>query len=340
VTGPQLPLPRRRRLARLWTVNPALVLTAIGLGAVLLTAGVGLVVDHRVISNAPGWLKPAKFAASFAIYAATLVWLLTFITGHRRLVRLLSWISALALLVEMALIAAAAALGTTSHFNVSTPLHGALWSTMATAISLIWLAGLVVAGLLLRQKLPDPTFAWSLRLGLLIALVGMAQAFLMTLPTTAQLTAAKSSGTFPVSGAHTVGIPDGGPGLPLLGWSTTAGDLRVGHFIGLHALQVLPLLGLALSHKESRWLSTRDRIALMVIIATTYLAVVALTTWQALRGQPLLKPDTLTWSALAALLLAALLAATTIVLRARTRASIPKVDQCGRGGRFDPAPEL
>ena len=43
---------------------------------------------------------------------------------------------------------------------------------------------------------------------------------------------------------HAVGAPlAGDTGLPLFGWLRTTGDLRVAHFLGIHAQQALPLFG-------------------------------------------------------------------------------------------------
>jgi hypothetical protein len=102
-----------------------------------------------------------------------------------------------------------------------------------------------------------------------------------------------------VIGSHAVGVADGGPGLPFVGWSTTGGDLRIGHFVGMHALQALPLLAAALAATGRFTEATRSRA--VTVAAVAYGAVVLLVTWQALRGQPLLAPDALTLGTLAAI---------------------------------------
>jgi hypothetical protein len=304
-------------LVRAWASNRPLAFVGATMLLVLVVSLAGLLLDPRVITGAPAWLKPMKFAISISIYCFMLLWMLTFVRGHRRLVGLISWVTAVALLVEMVLIAGAAALGTTSHFNVSTPLHAAVWYTMAASIALVWAVNLLAAVLLLIQRMPDPAFAWALRLGLLLSLVGMAVAFPMTQETPEQARAAEAAGIeAPIQGAHAVGVEDGGPGLPVTGWSTTGGDLRVPHFVGLHGLQALPLLGYLLSLFAPYWLRAGHRVVLVWTAGLSYLGLVGILTWQALRGQPLISPDALTLGALFALVLTAGVVASAVVLQA------------------------
>ena len=91
-----------------------------------------------------------------------------------------------------------------------------------------------------------------------------------------------------IAGAHTVGAPDGGPGLTGTGWSVEHGDLRVPHFLGLHAMQILPLLALALRRRRS---TESARVRLVMVAVASYAALFATLLWQALRGQSLVQPD-------------------------------------------------
>ncbi len=72
---------------------------------------------------------------------------------------------------------------------------------MGVSIVLVWVMNLLAMILLLRQRLVNPAFAWSLRLGLLASFVGMGVAFFMTAPTTEQLAAAEVGRGLPVVGA-------------------------------------------------------------------------------------------------------------------------------------------
>lgn len=288
----------RGLMRRAWALNPPLASVGAAMGVTVAVALVGLVADPRVITGAPAWLKPMKFAVSIAVYCFTVLWLLTFVRGRPRLVRAIGWVTAVGLAVEMALIVAQVVRGTTSHFNVGTAFDAAIWSAMGAIVVSVWVAGMLLAVLLVRQRLADPALAWSLRLGLVVAVVGMAVAFLMTSPTPEQLAAA---GGPRVAGGHSVGVADGGPGLPVTGWSTVAGDLRVAHFVGLHGLQVLPAVGYLLTVLPARRLGGRHRVALVWTVGLAYLGLVLLLAWQALRGQSVIAPDAITLAALAAL---------------------------------------
>jgi hypothetical protein len=207
-----------------------------------LIAGVLYATDPRELLGVSLWEKPLKFLLSSVIYALTLSWFYSFTARSRRFGWWLGVGIVAFLVIELIIIVGAAALGVTSHFNVSSPLAIALWSTMATAISLTWGATFLMGALLWKSSLIPRVLRDAIRWGLGIALGGMGIAFAMTPPQANQI--ADWQG---IAGAHAVGVADGGPGLPFLGWSTVAGDLRISHFFGLHALQILPVVALVVT---------------------------------------------------------------------------------------------
>ena len=287
---------------------------------------VGLLLDPRTIGGAPAWLKPTKFAVSITVYTFTLLWLLgrvrQDVRWRARLVRAAGWVVLVVFVVEWVAILAQVLRGTTSHFNFATPFDAALYSAMGVAINVLMGANVVVALLLLTQRFASPAFGWSLRSGMAITVLGMAQAILMTIPTAQQLAGWQAGGAVTLVGAHSVGARDGvgldgasgAARMPVVGWRADAGDLRVGHFVGLHALQVMPLVGALLQRRRLR---ERQRVGLVHVAAAGYLGLTLLVTWQALRAQPLLSPDVWTWAALGALVLACAVAAAVMVRRGR-----------------------
>jgi hypothetical protein len=149
----------------------------------------------------------------------------------------------------------------------------------------------------------------------------MAVAFLMVRPTPDQAAQLAATGSSSIVGAHAVGVADGGPGLPVVGWSTEGGDLRVAHFVGLHGLQILPLLSLALVRFTPPYLSLRDCSHLIGIAAAFWIGLTLLLTWQALRGQSVIAPDRLTAAAWGLLIAVSAAAAGALLARARRAGS-------------------
>lgn len=285
------------------TPGVSLPLTVIGWASLGLAviALAGLWLDPRLITGAPAWLKPLKFSISSAIYAFTLNWILGTLRGHRRLVQGIGWTVAAMFTLELVLITFQVVRGVRSHFNVASPFEAVIYSTMGTGIVVAWAATVIAAVLVMRQPFTDRALGWSLRLGLLVTLYGALVAFFMTSPTPEQAAGLAANAAPTLIGAHSVGVADGGPGLPLVGWSTTGGDLRVPHFFGLHAMQVVPAVALVLGVLFPAFSQTQ-RVRLTWIVGLGYLALTLLLTWQALRGQPIVAPDALTLGALGALL--------------------------------------
>jgi len=304
-------------LRRLWITNAPLTATGLLMLAGLAAALAGLWIDPRIITGAPAWLKPAKFAISTAIYTLTLAWMFTYLPDWVRTRRIVGWASAVILTFEVGAIYAQAWRGTTSHFNVGTPLDATLFAAMGLGIVMQLLASTAVAVALWRQQFGDAALGWALRLGMTISIIGASTGGLMTKPTAAQLAAARVTHRMAVAGAHTVGAPDGDPGLPGTGWSLSHGDLRVPHFLGLHAMQAIPIVALLLMRRRD---IPQRRLRLTLAAAGSYFTLFALLLAQALNGESIAAPSTAFIVAFALWAVATAIGA-TVAMRRQTNAS-------------------
>lgn len=192
-------------------------------------AGVMYFVDDTRIMGINAWIKPMKFALSIAIYSWTFGWLMGYVTDEATRRRIALGL-VITMTAEIVLIYFQAFRGTTSHFNISTPADGIIFGVMGVFILLNTLLNAYTLWIFLRGPVSvTGTLLLAWRAGLTLFVLG-----------------GISGGWMVQILSHTVGAPDGGPGLPFLNWSTVAGDIRSAHFVSLHGLQVLPLLACAI----------------------------------------------------------------------------------------------
>ncbi|MEV6523648.1 hypothetical protein AB0M43_16985 [Longispora sp. NPDC051575] len=277
-----------------------LLYVAVAMVVLALGAVVGLLVDDRRSVGVPLWLKPLKFMISIGLYTLTMSWLLSLQTRFRRTAWWMGTVVAVALAVEMMLIVTQIGIrGRQLHFNQTTPVDAMFTQVMAMTIYAMWAAALVITVLSMFQRLTDRSLTWAIRLGLVLMLIGLALGMLMIPPTAEQAALHAAGQHLDIVGGHSVGVPDGGPGIPGLTWSTRGGDLRIPHFVGMHALQLLPLLAFLLRRFPDRF-----RTRLVFVAAAGYAGLLALLTWQALNGEPLLRPGAWTLAGFAVLVVA------------------------------------
>jgi hypothetical protein len=257
------------------------LITIIGTAVVCI---VGLVVDDRRVLGDLVWLKPLKFSISIALYTATFRWIRNRLP-HNRVTDAAAVISTLALVVEEALVGLQAARAVRSHFNNETAFDGTIYNLMAGFVALVFISGIALTWSSFRRPPHDPIIRPIVRGGSLVILLGMVVGIVMT---SMPPTAATPPNTV---GAHSVGGLDGsGESLAIVGWSTSHGDLRPGHFIGLHALQALIIV--AAFGRRRGWTTLRLRRVIKAVTiafggATVFLAV------QALASTPIV--DRSTW---------------------------------------------
>jgi hypothetical protein len=180
--------------------------------------------SHVLVAGVNAWYKPLKFSLSIAIYCSTMAWYCHYLDGFDT--KLFSWVNVLLFGFEICYIAIQASRGQESHFNQSTPVYRLLFGMMAAAAIAITLYAGFVAVRFFQDEMPALPlhYVWAIRLGLIIFVIFSFEGLLMG--------AAQS---------HTVGGHAQNTLLPFVKWNMTQGDLRVAHFIGMHALQVLPI---------------------------------------------------------------------------------------------------
>ena len=225
--------------------------------------------DSRLVTGINPWIKPMKFAISIAIFLATIAWFMLELGPRPRARRWIGLTMVASMVIEIVAIAGQAARGTTSHFNESSPFNAIVFGIMGAAITINTLAAAVMLALLRRDAPGDRVgYLWGMRLGMALFVVGSLLGWIIV-----------------TNRGHSVPGPDGGPGLPFLNWAVDQGDLRVAHFVGLHALQALPLLGFLLDRRHT---APAMRTRTLSAVAVAWFAAMAVTLVLALRGRALM----------------------------------------------------
>ncbi|WP_210416372.1 hypothetical protein [Leptospira idonii] len=245
-----------------------------------------LFLDPRMLQSAPIWIKPIKFSVSIAVYSFTLVWILQFLSLQEKTIQKLSWVLTITTFIEIVCIVLQAGRGISSHFNITTPFNGFIFSLMGTSITVFWVAHLLVTIRILRKTDVNKFIKECLMWGLFIASYGMILGFFMTTPRPEQLEEMKQ-GILNANGGHTFGAPDGGPGILFFGWSTVAGDMRVPHFFGMHAMQFFSVVAWflgTLSRKDNN-ISLDSKIPYLRISGLSIFSIIVIMNVQALSGE-------------------------------------------------------
>jgi hypothetical protein len=186
-------------------------------------------------------------------------WYCHYLTGFK--VKRYNWTVIILLGFEIGYIALQAGKGELSHYNISTPVYSMLYSLMGIAAAAVTLYTAYVGYLFFRQSFPDlpKYYVWGIRFAITFFVIFSFEGVLM---------GSRMN--------HNVGGLNDNSDWFILSWSRTVGDLRVAHFVGMHALQALPLL--------SFYLFKNTKATVFFCIMYGLLAVAILV--QALQGRP------------------------------------------------------
>jgi hypothetical protein len=234
--------------------------------------------DARLFQGVSVWHKPWKFQISTALYWLTLVLFLSFVskpTLSPAPRRYIVWMSMVAGLFEVGYISWQGAFGLASHYNVSSVFYGYMYTAMGVGAVLLTSTSGVLGYHMLRSQpaVLNETMRHAIGWGLLITSV-------LGIVTGGVLGARTRSGGHWVGGTANDAL-----GMAIVNWSRDGGDLRVAHFFALHAMQILPVLALALLVLRPKMKQTEGKLWVWAVSAG-FSAFCVFTLMQALRGNP------------------------------------------------------
>lgn len=247
------------------------------LAALTLPMLAALALDERTLNGVSVWDKPLKFELSLIVHLATLGLLVRLVDPATRaslFTRALAVLTVFAALFEELYIALQAARGRASHFNFETPIENIMYSLMGLGAVMLVVCAFAYGVMIART--PREGLGAGLKLG---AVLGLTLGSALTLA----IAGLMSTGMVDGPGHWVGGTRSDAQSLPLFGWSTTGGDLRVPHFFATHLMQAIPVAGLLADN-------VAPRVARLVVWAAAVVgvAIVGATFGQALGGNPLL----------------------------------------------------
>jgi hypothetical protein len=265
-------LPLAGAAYELYRREPVLAAVAAISAMLMVPSFIGLLADTRTFNGINVWIKPLKFQSSVAIFLATfaLFWpLLDSADRNRKAIRFAVWFVSIVSLAEILYVTYRASLAEASHFNHATLRDEIYYALMglgivSTSILSGWIGWRILRA---RDRVANPDLRFAIGVGLVAGLI------------LGSLTGVYMSQQ---SGHWVGGVANDAGGSFFFGWSRTGGDLRVAHFVGLHAMQGIPLIG---------WLASRyapNNVRPIVLTSTAIWTLVTIVTFvQAVMGRAL-----------------------------------------------------
>lgn len=264
---------------RLWIINPSICLMIVLSLLSLFVSTLGLLSDYFNSSLADSrWIKPFKFGLSLSLYGMSMLLISKFLSQDRKL---LYWTSMFAFIGSTVELAAIFFQSLCLHPVILHPaslfagIESILWYTIKLAIMPVAFSDLVMLAMLLRQKSLPPVLGSAICWGALLAALGFIPGFMMLMPEALQHPFSAEIAINNKNDLHTLLNPSGA-------------DLRIAHFVGLHALQIFPLLAIYINSLK---LSKLRKELLVSNFGYTYSALILTLVWQAMKNEPIVTPS-------------------------------------------------